>query len=89
MIYLIFTQAGFEDAQESVLANHATLWINQGVLLDKQTEILLKARITVNIFTTLVDPTNEKAIIAAIEGIEGIEGIEIEYPDTELFVEYL
>ena len=83
MIYLIFTQAGFEDAQESILANNAMLWINEGILLDKQTEILLKAGITVNIFNTLVDPTNEKAIIAAIESIE------IAYPDTELFVEYL
>jgi hypothetical protein len=83
MIYLIFTQAGFEDAKESVLTNNATLWINDGILSDDQLKALSAAKITVNILEKPVDPANEKAIIAAIESIE------IEHPDTELLVEYL
>ncbi|MFW5446529.1 MAG: hypothetical protein ACKE8G_00190 [Methylophagaceae bacterium] len=83
MIYLIFTQAGFEDAKNSVLENNATLWINDGILSDEQLKALSTASVTVNILSTLIEPTNEKAIIAAIESIE------IEHPDTELLVEYL
>ncbi|MBL1321155.1 MAG: hypothetical protein COA63_008865 [Methylophaga sp.] len=83
MNYLIFTQAGFEDAQENVLENNATLWINDGILSDKQLKALSSADITINILPILVNPTHEKEIFAAIETIE------TEYPDTELFVEYL
>ena len=83
MIYLIFTQAGFEDAKSSVLENNATLWINNGILSDEQLKSLSMASITVNMLIPLVDPTNEKAIIAAIESIEK------EHPNAKLFVEYL
>ena len=83
MIYLIFTQAGFEDAEDSVLENNAILWINNGILSDQQIKALSTADITINTLTTFVDPTNEKAIMAAIESIE------TEFPNAKLFVEYL
>jgi hypothetical protein len=83
MIYLIFSQAGFEDAKQSVFENNATLWVNNDSLTDTQLAGLLAAGIVVNTFKKPVDPTNEKQIIAAIESIE------TESPDTELFVEYL
>ena len=83
MIYLIFTQAGFEDAKSSVLENNATLWINKDILSDQQIKILSTANITINTLATFVDPTNEKAIMAAIESIE------TEFPNAKLFVEYL
>ncbi len=31
MIYLIFTQAGFDDAKKSVLEDNATVWINNDI----------------------------------------------------------
>lgn len=83
MIYLIFTQAGLEDAKQSVFEDKATFWLNSGILSDSEVQQLSALGISINILTEAVDPTNEKQIIAAIESIE------TECPDTELFVEYL
>jgi hypothetical protein len=83
MIYLIFTEAGFEEAKESILQDKATLWINDGILSKTQQALLSKNEIAVTVLKSSVNPSNEKDIMAAIESIE------IEYPDTEILVEYL
>ncbi|PHS25615.1 MAG: hypothetical protein COA83_05445 [Methylophaga sp.] len=83
MIYLIFTQAGFEDAKQSVLESTATLWLNNGILSEGEIQQLSALGIRINILAKSIDPTNEREIVTAIESIETA------YPDTELFVEYL
>ncbi len=83
MIYLIFTEAGFEEAKESILQDKATLWINDGILSKTQQALLSTNEIAVTFLKSSVNPSNEKDIMAAIESIE------IESPDTEMLVEYL
>ena len=83
MIYLIFTEVGFEEAKESILQNKAALWINRGILSEDQQTLLSENEIAVTILSILVKPSNEKDIIAAIESIEE------ECPNAEILVEYL
>ncbi len=83
MIYLIFTEVGFEEAKENILQDKAALWVNDGILSETQHTLLSENEIAVTILKSPVNPSNEKDIIAAIECIE------IDYPDTEILVEYL
>ena len=82
MIYLIFTQAGFDDAKKSIVENNATVWINKGILSDAEIQALSTMSVNINILAKSIDPINEKEIFAAIESIE------IDNPDTELLIEY-
>lgn len=82
MIYLIFTQAGFDDAKKSIVENNTTAWINKGILSDAEIQALSSMSVNINILAKSIDPINEKEIIAAIESIE------TDNPDTELLVEY-
>ncbi len=83
MIYLIFTEIGFEEAKENILQDKAALWVNDGILSKTQQTLLSENEIAVTILKSSVNPSNEKDIIAAIESIE------IDYPDAEILVEYL
>ncbi len=83
MIYLVFTQTGFEQAQQSVIDNKATLWINPSVLSESQLAELSNAGIMVKLQEQPVDPANDKAIFIIIDIIEK------ECPNTELFVELI
>ncbi len=83
MIYLIFTQDGFEQAKQNMIDRKAMLWINRAVLSDEQIVELSSAGIIVNLLEKSVNPANEKSIFTAIDLIEK------ECPDSELFVEYV
>ena len=83
MIYLIFTQQGFEEAKNLVLTDKATLWINDGILSNEDLAILTTAGITVHTLTEKTDPSDEKSVLAAVKHVEQHS------PKAEIFVEYL
>lgn len=83
MIYLIFTAEGFAEAFEELVAEKASLWINDKVLSDQQTAQLNAHGISINVLPHQVNGANEKAVIAALEHVEK------QAPKTEILVEYL
>ena len=83
MIYLIFTQEGFKEAQATLLEEKATLWVNHNFLSDEQVTTLNQGGVNVHHFPEKVDASNEKSILAALKDIEQ------DAPKTEIFVEYL
>lgn len=83
MIYLIFSQEGFAEAKESLVADKAILWINQDFLSDEQVAELAQHNIELNLFAEFVDGGNDKSIDAALKPIEKNS------PNTEILVEYL
>lgn len=83
MIYLIFTQEGFEEAQATLLEEKATLWVNSDFLSEDQARLLMQGGVDVQHFPEAVDASNEKAILAALKEVE------TSAPKTEIFVEYL
>lgn len=83
MIYLVFTQDGFEQAQQMIVEDKAILWINADVLTDQQRAELDSAGIQVFTLADKADPSNEKSVLAALDYVEK------NAPDCEIFVEYL
>ena len=83
MIYLIFTQEGFEEAKSIVLEDKATLWVNDGILTNEYLAELTTAGITIHTLTDKIDPSDEKSVLAALKHVEQNS------PKTEIFVEYL
>lgn len=82
-IYLIFSQDGFAEAKESILADKATLWINADFLSEEQSAELKQENINVQIFSALVDGGNEKSILQALKPIEEKQ------PEAEILIEYI
>jgi hypothetical protein len=83
IIYLVFTQDGFEQAKPLLVNEQALLWINQDVLTQEQETELSKASISVNTLPKNADPSNEKSVLSALEYVEK------QAPDAEILVEYL
>jgi len=83
MIYLVFTEEGFQQAQALILEDKATLWINDGVLTTAQQSELAKANIVVHTLPDKADPSNEKSVLAALDYVEK------NVPKCEIFVEYV
>lgn len=84
MIYLVFTQIGFDQIEATILQNKASLWVNDNVLTDDKLARLYSANITVHFLPHLIDPSDEKSVSSAIQHVE------IKAPDgVEIFVEYL
>ena len=83
MIYLILTKEGFEEAKQRILQDRAMLWVNHDILSKEQQALLAENKISVTLLSSPVNPANEKEIIAAIESIEK------DYPDANIFVEYV
>jgi len=83
IIYLIFSQEGFEEAKSSILTDKATLCVNADFLSDKQVEELSLANIDVQIFPEIVNGGNEKSILQALKPIEA------QAPQAEILIEYL
>ncbi|NOQ93625.1 MAG: hypothetical protein GQ547_03195 [Methylophaga sp.] len=83
IIYLIFSQEGFEEAKSSILADKATLWVNANFLSDEQNVELHQAGINVQTFLETVNGSNEKSILQALKPIEEEE------PKAEILIEYL
>jgi len=83
IIYLIFSQQGFDEAKESILADNATLWVNADFLSEQQISELSQAKINVQIFPELVNGSNEKSILSALKPIEE------HAPKAEILIEYL
>lgn len=83
MIYLIFTAEGFNEAKAIILADKASLWVNDDVLSAAQKDELSAANIRVNILADNANPKNEKSVLAALQYVEQ------QSPKTEIFVEYL
>ncbi|NQY26992.1 MAG: hypothetical protein HRT92_07425 [Piscirickettsiaceae bacterium] len=82
-IYLIFSQEGFVEAQESLIADKASLWVNQDFLSDEQVAVLTQHNIELNLFIEFVDGSDVKSIDAALKPIEK------QTPKAEILVEYL
>ena len=82
MIYLIFTQDGFEEAKNTIVEEKASLWVNEDLLTDEQINELSRSAISVHTLPNKVDPGDEKSILAALKQIEKNAS------DTEIFVEY-
>ncbi len=83
MIYLVFTQDGFQQAKPLILEDKATLWINAGVLTDEQQTELIKANIDIYTLPDNADPSNEKSVLAALDYVEK------NAPKCEIYVEYV
>jgi len=82
MIYLIFTQEGFAEAKSDILKDKAELWINNDLLSVEQLAALKTYGISISFLPDLIDPNNEKAILAALEYVEK------QSPKEEILVEY-
>ena len=83
MIYLIFTQQGFEEAKSLVLEDKATLWVNDGILSNENLAELTTTGISVHTLNDKIDPSDEKSVLVALKHVEQNS------PNTEIFVEYL
>jgi len=83
MIYLIFTQQGFEEAKNIILEDKATLWVNDGILSNENLAKLTTAGISVHTLNDKIDPSDEKSVLVALKHVEQNS------PNTEIFVEYL
>ena len=83
MIYLIFTSAGFEQANVSILEDKAGLWINVDVLSDTRLDELKAADVDVQFLPELIKASDEKGVLRAIEHVEQYSA------DAELLVEYV
>jgi hypothetical protein len=83
MIYLIFTQQGFEEVKSIVLEDNATLWVNDDILSNEDLAELTTAGITIYTLTDKFNPSDEKSVLAALKHVEQNS------PKTEIFVEYL
>tara|TARA_R110002050_G_scaffold9504_2_gene33464 strand:- start:40008 stop:40259 length:252 start_codon:yes stop_codon:yes gene_type:complete len=82
MIYLIFTSKGFAEAKHDILEDKAAVWINNELLSSEQLAELNIHDISVSFLPDIIDPNNEKAIIAALEYVEK------QSPKEEILVEY-
>lgn len=83
MIYLIFTQDGFAEAKGDILEDKASLWINHDLLSSEQLAELSSHAINISFLPDPINPSNEKAIITALEYVEKQshnEEILVEYP---------
>lgn len=82
MIYLIFTQEGFAEAQNDILEDKADLWTTVDLLSSEQLARLKTHNINVYFLANPVNPNDEKAILAALDYVEQ------QSPKKEIFVEY-
>jgi hypothetical protein len=83
MIYLIFSHAGLAEALPDIIADKATLWINDDILTDEQSAQLSAGHIAVNLLPEFVKPSDEKSVVAALELVEQASEKEV-----EILVEY-
>ena len=83
MIYLVFTEEGFEQAKPLLLEDNAILWINADILSEQQQAELNSAKIAINILPTNANASNEKSVLAALDYVER------HAEKCEIFVEYL
>jgi len=83
IIYLIFSQEGFAEAKESILADKAILCVNADFLSDEQVAELKQAEINVHLFSETVNGGNEKSILQVLKPIEE------KHPKAEILIEYL
>ncbi|MDF1589310.1 MAG: hypothetical protein P1P93_09200 [Gammaproteobacteria bacterium] len=83
MIYLVFTQAGFQQAKPLIFEDKATLWINADVLTNEQQTELIQANIDIYTLPDNTDPGNEKSVLAALDHVEKSA------PECDIFVEYV
>jgi len=79
MIYLIFSHAGLAEAINDIIADKATLWVNDDILTPEQSAELATANIDVHLLPTFVKPSDEKGIVVALELVEqeSEKGVEI------------
>ena len=83
IIYLIFSQDGYEEVKQELISQHAMLWVNNSFLSDKQLTELKQYDIDVNVFSESINGSHDKSIMQALLPIEK------QYPDAEILVEYL
>jgi hypothetical protein len=70
MIYLIFTQQGFEQVKADIVHNKAELWLNPGILSAEQLNDLDAQSIPYSFLTTLTDVNREDEVIKALNYVE-------------------
>jgi len=83
IIYLIFSEEGYEEVKPSLFSEQAILWVNNDLLSEAQLLELKQQAIEVNIFPEMVDGSHEKSIMQALIPIEN------QHPNAEILVEYL
>jgi len=83
MVYLIFTQEGLAQAFDDIINDKAILWLNPDLLSDQQYAQLVNAKISINVLDEAIDPSNEKAVVIALEHVEKITG------NNDILVEYI
>ncbi len=83
MIYLIFTEEGLAQALEDIIRDQAILWMNPDLLSEEQYAQLVNAKISINVLEEVVEPSNEKSVVNAIEHVEKVTG------NNDILVEYI
>lgn len=83
MIYLIFTEQGFEEAKADILKSKATLWINPNTLTDLQTDELQQNQIDCTILPNYTKVNDERGVINALQYVEK------QSQDKNILVEFL
>ena len=84
MIYIIFTRDGFEQARDEVVANQATLWLNDDVLDEDEQQQWQTQGISINLLPQRVNTDSEKAVLAALAFVEKQVA-----KNEEIFIEYV
>lgn len=70
MIYLIFTEQGFDEAKADILQSKATLWINPDILSVQQQAELAANDIECSILPEFTPVDNEREVIKALQWVE-------------------
>ncbi len=83
MIYCVFTREGYEQVLPELQENDATLWINRGVLIIDEINVLKGKGVVVNELSKTYNPNKDSEICAAVDEVEKHCG-----DDEEMLVEY-
>ncbi|MFL0797552.1 MAG: hypothetical protein K6L73_08680 [Cellvibrionaceae bacterium] len=83
MIYCVFTREGYEQVLPKLQENDTKLWINKGVLIIDEINVLKEKGIVVNELSKAYNPNKDSEICAAVDEVEKHCG-----DDEEMLVEY-
>lgn len=83
MIFLVLTEEGLAEVQQSACEAQATIWHNPGLLTSSLREMFTERSVTLHELEAFVDPEDDKAAYAVLMQIEK------HHPNDEIYLEML
>lgn len=83
MIFVVLSQQGLAEVQESACQAQAAIWHNPALLDLRQREMLSEHGVSLHELDAFVDPEDDKAIYAVLMTIEKL------HPDDDIYIEMI